>query len=50
MWEFSPTIKVCDAYFRMTDPAPYIALKIHAMQRRLSRSLCFPPQSVPRQP
>jgi predicted ATP-grasp superfamily ATP-dependent carboligase len=37
MRQFSPNITVCDAYFRVDDPMPYIALKFQAMRRRFTR-------------
>ena len=33
---YSPDVKICDAYFRLNDPGPYTALKLQAIQRRLS--------------
>ncbi len=38
----SPGVKMCDAYFRINDPMPYIALKrqaVHKKLLRLSRSV-----------
>ena len=35
MRELSPSIIVCDAYFRMSDPMPYIALKFQGLRQQL---------------
>ena len=35
--KIAPQATICDAYFRITDPMPYLALKLEAAQRRLSR-------------
>ena len=32
----APGIKICDAYFRVDDPMPYISLKLEPIRRRLS--------------
>jgi D-aspartate ligase len=37
MLEISPNIKICDAYFRMGDPMPFVAMKIEGVRNRLSR-------------
>jgi D-aspartate ligase len=35
--ESLPRLRVCDAYFRIDDPRPYLALKLQAVKRRLSQ-------------
>jgi hypothetical protein len=35
--ELAPGIRICDAYFRMSDPLPYIVSKLHSARGRLSR-------------
>ena len=37
MLGISPHIKIYDAYFRMDDPMPFIALKMQGMRNKLSR-------------
>jgi D-aspartate ligase len=37
MFEISPNIKVYDAYLRIDDPMPFIALKMQSVRSRLSR-------------
>ena len=37
MSKLSPNIRICDAYFRLNDPMPYIALKLQAVKCRLAR-------------
>jgi predicted ATP-grasp superfamily ATP-dependent carboligase len=37
MLRLSPDIKTCDAYFRLDDPLPYVALKLQALRRRLAQ-------------
>jgi predicted ATP-grasp superfamily ATP-dependent carboligase len=44
--ELSPTVKVYDAYLRLDDPMPYIALKLGSVQRRLMGIVRPAPQAV----
>jgi predicted ATP-grasp superfamily ATP-dependent carboligase len=37
MLKISPEIRICDAYFRVDDPMPYVALKFNALRNRLAR-------------
>jgi len=44
--QLSPGIRICDAYRRLNDPMPYVALKWEAATRRLGRLFHRRPQAI----